>query len=129
MRLPGVMRFTALLLLPAIFSSSVCEAARKPPAPEAMKAKIVARGEGADVRVILVDKTEAKGQIVNIGAESFTLKLKNTPEPRRIEYAQITGVHRAKLSTEAKVAVYVVVVVAAVIVVVVVAVKNLETNL
>jgi hypothetical protein len=114
MNLSRLMRFTALFLIPALLASTLAEAKRLP-RPEAMKAKIVARGEGAQVRVNLTDRTQLKGQIVNIGAESFTLSVKSAAEPRTIEYAQLAGVRKAKMSTESKVAVYVMVLAAAVV--------------
>ena len=106
MRLSRLIRFTAHFLIPVLLASTFAEA-RSLPNPDAMKAKIVARGEGAQVRVTLTDKTKLKGQIVNIGAESFTFSVKGAAEPRTIEYAQLTGVHNAKMSTESKVVIYV----------------------
>lgn len=71
--------------------------------PGVMKAKIVARGEGQDVRVTLADHTQVKGFIVSIHDENFVVKEKGPGEPRTIDYAQVTGVHRAHMPTGAKI--------------------------
>jgi ABC-type phosphate transport system permease subunit len=84
-------------------SNSLAFAAKKPVDPAAMKAKVTARGVGQGVRVTLADNTEAKGLIVSIGEQSFTLKPKGVDQPREIPYAQVTGVHNQKMSTGTKV--------------------------
>lgn len=110
MRLSWFLRFTAILLIPALVNSSLVFAASKPIDPAAMKAKVQARGVGQGVRVTLADKTEAKGLIVSIGEKSFAVKPKGADQPREIEYAQITAVHNDKLSTGQKVTIVVVIV-------------------
>ncbi len=95
--------FPALLLVPALLCNSLAFAAPKPADVSAAKAKVEARGVGQGVRVVLADKTEAKGQIVSVGEQSFLLKVMGEPRPREIQYAQVTGVHKDKLSTGQKI--------------------------
>jgi len=103
MKLNRVFQLTALFLIPAMLSDSLVCAAKKPLDTPAIKQKITAQGVGHGVRITLADKTEAKGIIVSIGDQSFTLKAKGADQPRSIEYAQITGVHGGGLSTGAKI--------------------------
>jgi hypothetical protein len=101
--LSRLIRFTAMILIPALLSNSFASAAKKPADPAAMKAKIQARGVGQGVRVVLTDKTEAKGLIASISENSFTVKAKNADQPREIEYAQVTGVHGAGMTKGQKI--------------------------
>jgi hypothetical protein len=103
MKFSRLMRFTAMLLIPLLVSNNLAFAAKKPADPAAMKAKVAARGVGQGVRVTLADNTEAKGLIVSIGEQSFTVKPKGADQPREIQYAQVTGVHNQKLSTGTKI--------------------------
>ncbi len=97
-------RFAAMLLVPALLSNSLAFAAKKPADPAVMKAKIQTRGVGQGVRVTLADKTEAKGLIVAIGDQSFTLKPgKESPDLRQIEFAQVTGVHNDHMTRGQKI--------------------------
>jgi len=105
MTISRLIRFTAMLLIPVLLSNNLAFAARKPTDPAAMKAKLQARGVGQGVRVVLADNTEAKGTIVTIGEQSFTLKSKKDPQPREIEYTQVTGVHNDKITRGQKVAI------------------------
>ncbi len=107
-------RLTAMLLIPALLSSSFALAANKPADPAAMKAKVQARGAGRGVRVTLTDQTESKGVIVSVGEQSFTIKAKDAAPPREIQYAQLTGVHNDKMGTGTKVIIIVAITVAAV---------------
>lgn len=109
MNLSRPIRFLAAFLIPALLINSTAFAAGKAIDPAAMKAKVQARGVGQGVRVTLLDKTEAKGLIVNIGERAVTVKAKDTDQPREIEYAQITGVHSDHLSTGQKVTIVVVI--------------------
>jgi len=97
-----LMRFTAMLLIPVLLSNNLA-LAKKPVNPADMKAKIQARGVGQGVRVVFPDYTEAKGTITAIGEQSFTLRSKKDPQPREIEYAQITGVHNDRMTRGQKV--------------------------
>jgi hypothetical protein len=92
------LRFPAPLLITALVSNSPAFAAPKPADADAAKAKVEARGVGQGVRVVLADKTEAKGLIVSVGADSFIIKAKDQPQPREIQYAQVAHAHRGKLS-------------------------------
>jgi len=103
MTLSRLLRFTAMFLIPALLSNSLAFAAKRPVDPVVMKAKIQARGVGEGVRVVLADKTEAKGLIASIGEHSFAVKARNADQPREIEYAQVTGVHSAKMTTGQKI--------------------------
>jgi hypothetical protein len=103
MNFSRLFRLAAMLLVPALLSNSVAFAAKKPADPAVMKAKIQARGVGQGVRVTLADQTEAKGLIVAIGDQTFTLKPKKSREARQIEFAQITGVHNDHLTRGQKV--------------------------
>lgn len=104
MRLSRLIRFTALLLIPALLSNGLAFASKKPVDASVVKAKLEQRGVGQGVRVTFADNTEAKGMIVSIGEQSFALRTKGVDLPREIQYAQVTGVHNNKLSTGAKVA-------------------------
>jgi hypothetical protein len=101
--LSRLIRFTAILLIPAMLANSLASAASKPVDPAVMKAKVQARGVGQGVRVTLADKTEVKGLIVSIGEQSFTVKPKHADQPQEIQFAQLTGVHKDKMSTGTKV--------------------------
>lgn len=103
-----------MLLIPALLSSNFAFAANKPVDPAVMKAKVQARGVGQGVRATLTDQTEAKGVIVSVGEQSFTIKPKDAAQPREIHYTQVTGVHNDKMGAGTKAIVIVVVVVAAV---------------
>ena len=103
MTLSSLIRFTAMILIPALLSANYAIAAKNPIDPEIMKARIQARGVGQGVRVVLADKTEAKGLIVSIGEQRFAVKVMNADQPRDIEYAQVTGVHNARMTTGQKV--------------------------
>ena len=97
-------RMMALILIATVLGNQFAYAS-KPTDPAAMKAKVEARGVGQGVRVVLADKTEQKGLIVSIGETSFLVKPKGAAEPVEVSYARVTGVHRDKLSTGAKVAI------------------------
>ena len=103
MTLSRMFRLVAILLVAALLSNSLAFAAKKPADPAAMKVKIQARGVGQGVRVTLADKTEAKGLIVAIGDQSFTLKPGKSPDVRQIEFTQLTGVHGDHLTRGQKI--------------------------
>jgi hypothetical protein len=103
MKFSLAVRLTALLLIPALLGNTVAFAASKPVDPAAVKTKLAARGTGASVRVTLTDNSSAKGIIVSIGDQSFTLKAKGVDQPREIRFAEVTGVHGTGLSTPAKI--------------------------
>jgi hypothetical protein len=124
MKLSLAVRLTALLLIPALLSNNLAFAATKAADPAAMKAKLAARGTGANVRVTLTDNTAASGVIVNIGDQSFAVKVKGIDQPREIQYVQVTGVHGTGLSTAAKIGIGVVIGVAAVVIAVAIAFKR-----
>ena len=104
MKIDRVLRSTAVLLLLSVISQSLAFA-RKPLDSVVVREKIAEIGEGQKCRVRLMDGTQVKGLIVSIHADNFTLKTKGVEEPRRIDYAQITGVHKAGRMSDAKVAV------------------------
>jgi hypothetical protein len=103
MTLSRLVRFTALLLIPALLSNNLAFGSKRPIDAASVKAKLEARGVGQGVRVTLADDTEAKGLIVSLGDQSFSLKGKGDDQPREISYTQVKGIHNAKLSTGAKV--------------------------
>jgi hypothetical protein len=103
MTLSRLFLLAAMLLVPALMGNSLAFAAKKPADPAAMKTKIQARGLGQGVRVTFADKTEAKGLIVAIGDQSFTLKPGKSADVRQIEFAQVTGVHRDHLTRGQKI--------------------------
>jgi hypothetical protein len=96
-------RLTAMLLIPALMGNCFAFAANKPVDPAVMKAKVQARGVGRGVRATLTDQTEAKGVIVSVDEQSFTIKSKDAAQPREIQYTQVTGVHNDKMGTGTKV--------------------------
>jgi translation initiation factor IF-2 len=97
------LRNTALLLILASLTSQLSSASQRPIDPVAVEAKIASRGVGQGVRVTLQDGTEVKGMIVSIGDQDFVVKAKNADLAQTISYAQVTGVHRGRLSTGYKV--------------------------
>jgi hypothetical protein len=119
-------RLAAMLLVPALLNNSLAFAAKKPIDPAVMKAKIQAHGVGQGVRVTFADKTEAKGLIVAIGDQSFTLKPGKSPDVRQIEFTQVTSVHRDHLTRGQKVAITVGVVAGAIVVIAVVLTIKLD---
>ena len=87
MRFSSVVRFAAILLIPAMLSSNEAFASRKPADPIVTKAKVQGRGVGQGIRVSLTDKSEVKGLIVSIGDQSFSVKTKHTDQPQEIQYS------------------------------------------
>ena len=110
MTLSRLVRFTALLLIPAMLGNSLAFAVKKPVDPTAIKTKVEARGVGQGVRVTLSDKTEVKGLIVSIGEQSFAVKAKGSQQPEDIQFSQVTGVHNDKMSTGHKIVIVVAIV-------------------
>jgi hypothetical protein len=100
---------TAMLLISVLWLNGLAAAIAKPIDSGAVKAKVQSRGIGQGVRITLIDKTEAKGVIVNIGEQAFTVKPKGAAQPQEIQYAQVTGVHNDKLGTGTKVLIAVVI--------------------
>jgi hypothetical protein len=123
MKLSLAVRIMALLLIPALLSNSLA-AASNTPDPALMKAKLAARGVGADIRVSLSDHSQARGIIVNIGEQSFALKVRTVDQPREFQYAQVTGVHGTGLSTGAKIGIGAAIGVAAVVIGIAIAFKK-----
>jgi hypothetical protein len=103
-------------------------AAAKPADPAVIKASIQARGVGNGVRVTLADNTEAKGAIVSISDQSFMLKAKHDAQPREIQYAQLTGVHKDKMGTGTKVLIIVAIAGAVIGIGIAVAVHSYDTH-
>jgi hypothetical protein len=110
MRFSRLIRFSAMLLISAVLTNNVAFAAKKPADPATLKARIQARGVGQGVRVTLADSAEAKGMIVSVGELSFALKSKHDAQPREIEYSQLTGVYKDKLTRGQKIGITVAVV-------------------
>jgi hypothetical protein len=129
MTLSRLMRITALLLISVQLGNNLAYAASKPVDAAQIKAKIEARGVGQGVRVKLVDNSEQKGLITNIGEQSFTLKPKKSAQPVEVSYAQVTGVHPDKLSTGQKVVIAVGVAAVAIGIVAIVLVHELHASL
>jgi hypothetical protein len=123
MKFSLAVRIMGLLLIPALLSNSLALASNTPD-PALIKAKLAARGVGADVRVSLSDHTQARGIIVNIGEQSFALKVRTVDQPREFPYAQLTGVHGTGLSTGAKIGIGAAIGVAAVVIGIAIAVKR-----
>ena len=98
MRFSRWIRFSAMLLISTVLINNVAFAAKKPADPATLKARIQARGVDQGVRVTLADSTEAKGMIVSVGGRSFGIKSKHDAQPREIEYSQLTGVYKDKLT-------------------------------
>ena len=108
--LSRLLRYIAMMLIPMMLIDSVAFASSKPADPAAMKAKIQARGVGQGVRVSLADNTSANGLIVSISEQSFLLKVKGSPQPEEIPFAQITGVHNDKMGSGTKIIIVVAIV-------------------
>ena len=118
MRFSRLIRGTGMLLISALLSNKLAFAAKnKTDDPAVLKAKIQARGVGQGVRVTLTDTTDVKGMIVSISDQSFTLRpRKKNSLPREIAYAQLTGVHKDRLSRGEKIATGVIIASAVIIV-------------
>ena len=114
MTLSRAFRSIAVLLISVLWMNFLVASAAKPVDPAVMKARVQARGVGNGVRVTLADNTEAKGVIVSISAQSFMLKAKHSDQPREIEYAQLTGVHKDKMGAGTKVIIIVAIAAAAI---------------
>lgn len=127
MKLSRLARFTAMMLIPTLLSTSVAFAA-KPVDPAVMKTKVQARGVGQGIRVTLADKTEAKGLIVSISEQSFALKVKGSDQPREVQFAQVTGVHNDKMGTGTKVIIVVAIAGAAIGIIAAVAVHDFDKS-
>ena len=111
MKFSGPIRFIAMVLISALLSNSLAFASKKPADPAVLKAKILARGVGQGVRVTLTDATQVTGMIVSIGDQSFAIKpKKKNSERQEIAYAQLTAVHKDKLSRGEKIAAVVIIV-------------------
>jgi len=111
MKFSGPIRFIAMVLISALLSNSLAFASKKPADPAVLKAKIQARGVGQGVRVTLTDATQVTGMIVSIGDQSFALRpKKKNAGPQEIAYAQLTAVHKDKLSRGEKIAAVVIIV-------------------
>jgi hypothetical protein len=121
-------RPAAMLLVPVLLSNNLVFAAKKPADPAVMKAKIQARGVGQGVRVTLADQNEAKGLIVAIGDQTFTLKPKKSMAARQIEFAQITGVHNDHLTRGQKVGITVGVTATAIAIIAIVLVVKFDNS-
>ena len=87
----------------AVDQHNLAFGSKRPIDDAGVKAKLDARGVGHGVRVTFADNTEAKGLIVSLGDQGFSLQGKGDERPREISYTQVTGVHNSKLSTGAKV--------------------------
>jgi hypothetical protein len=98
-----------MLLISVLWLNGLVAAIAKPTDAVAAKSRIQARGVGQGVRVTMADKTEAKGVIVSIGDQAFTVKPKGSAPPQEIQYAQVTGVHNDKMGTGTKVIIVVVI--------------------
>ena len=116
MKFSSVVRFAAILLIPALLSNNEAFAAKKPVDPVVIKAKVQGRGVGQGIRVTLADNTDVKGLIVSIGDQSFAIKSKGDDKPRDIQFAQVRSVHNQRLTTGQKVGIGVAVFGAAVVV-------------
>lgn len=129
MKFSGPIRFIAMVLISALLSNSLAFASKKPADPAVLKAKIQARGVGQGVRVTLTDATQVTGMIVSIGDQSFAIKpKKKNSERQEIAYAQLTAVHKDKLSRGQKVTVVVVIVSASIAVLAVIATHELDES-
>jgi len=128
MTLSRYARVIAMLLISVLWMNGLVAAAAKPEDPAAIKARIQARGVGNGVRVTFADNTEAKGAIVSIADQSFTLKAKHDAQPREIQYAQLTGVHNDKMSTGTKVIIIVAIAGAAIGIGIAAAVHSYDTH-
>jgi hypothetical protein len=101
MKINGILRCTALLLVLSMFGQSMAFA-RKPLGSPVIREKVAAIGEGQQCRVKLVDGTQVKGMIISIHADDLTLKTEGVQVPRRIDYAQINSIQKSGISGNAK---------------------------
>ena len=102
MRVNWSLRYTALFLVFLTFTQSMASL-EKPLDLTTVRDRIADIGEGHQCRLKLADGTQAKGMIISIHADNLTLKTKGVDQPRRIDYAQITGVHKVGRASDNKV--------------------------
>ncbi len=63
---------------------------------------------GKGLKIVELDKTQVTGLIVSIGEQSFTIEQKKGEPSTEIAYAQVRSIHnKGKLSTGAKVGIWV----------------------
>jgi hypothetical protein len=70
-----------------------------------VKNEVQKRGEQARVKVTLRDKTEVKGHISQIGADSFQVTDKKSGRVTTIAYQDVDRIRKQGLSTAAKIAI------------------------
>ena len=117
MNLMRAMRLSSVALMLTLVANGVAVAASPMDKMDTtiVQAKVKARGIGKEVKITETDKTQLKGVIVKIGEQSFQLKVKDSPDPVEIPYANVSSVHNAGLSTGAKVGIGILIGVVAVV--------------
>jgi hypothetical protein len=108
MRFSRLGRLSASLLISAQFFAQLSVAEEKTVDAAAVKATVQARGVGRGLKIVELDKTQVNGVIVSIGEQSFMIEQKKGEPPAEIAYAQVRSIHnKGKLSTGAKVGIWV----------------------
>jgi hypothetical protein len=108
MRFSRLARLSASLLISAQFFTLLSVAEDKPVDAVAVKATVQARGLGRGLKIVELDKTQVAGVLVSIGEQSFAIQQKKGEPPAEIAYAQVRSIHnKGKLSTGAKVGIWV----------------------
>jgi len=82
-------RVVAALLTAALLTPTLAHATPKPLDPGTVHVKVLKRGIGNFIAVQLADGIQLWGRILSIGDKSFTLQLRNDPEPTEIFYADV----------------------------------------
>jgi hypothetical protein len=118
MRFSRLARLCAFLLISAQLFAQLSVAEEKPVDAAAVKATVQARGVGRGLKIVELDKTQVTGVIVSIGEQSFVIEQKKGEPSAEIPYAQVKSIHdKGKLSTGAKIGIWVAVGAAVVVVI------------
>ena len=108
MRFSRLARLSAALLISVQLFAQLSVAEQKPVDAAAVKATVQARGVGKGLKIVELDKTQLTGVLVSIGEQSFVIEQKKGEPSTEIAYAQVRSIHNnGKLSTGAKVGIWV----------------------
>jgi len=82
-------KYVGILLICAMLTPSLANAAPKPLAPETVHARLLKAGLGNWAAVQLQNGTEFGGRIVSVDDQSFSLQLHNDPEVTAVFYTDV----------------------------------------
>jgi hypothetical protein len=110
MKPPLWIRSAALLLLAILVPGDLAAAVQRPLDAAGVHSRLLKHGIGHGVRVTLTDNTEINGVLTALGEEDFSIRpaghgIPRDAAPRTLAYSLVTGVHGARMSTGAKIAI------------------------